>query len=156
MPEIAPLNGDFNCQGGLYRSVHLIAANPVHFDLNDDGTDGVFITAQKADDLSADFHVEARAVIVNDSKDTRTVTVRFSLEEPSRFDVPDHPYIKRYLRFDPESMYTPGGRVVQDMEYTRSVYSCRSISIKVDLPHPEGALITIKSGFVFILLLQGL
>ena len=85
------------------------------FDLNDFGTDGVFITAQKADDSNTVYQVEARAVIVNDSVETRTVTVRFSLEEPSRFDVPDHPYIKRYLRFDPESMYTLGGRIVKEI-----------------------------------------
>lgn len=140
MPEIAPLNGDFNCQGGLYRSVHLIAANPVHFDLNDDGTDGVFITAQKADDLSADFHVEARAVIVNDSVETRTVTVRFSLEEPSRFDVPDHPYIKRYLRFAPESMYTPGGSTVKEfpaMDITLAPGERREYSQEIYVSSPR-------------------
>ena len=50
----------------------------------------------------------------------------------------------------PSSSSPRGARVVQEMEYVRSGYSCKSMSIRVDLPHPDGALITIKSGLVFI------
>ena len=50
----------------------------------------------------------------------------------------------------PSSSSPRGLRVVQEMEYCRSVYSCRSMSISVDFPHPEGALITMKRGFVFM------
>ena len=35
IPEIVPLNGDFNCQGGLYRDVKLIITDDVHFDMSD-------------------------------------------------------------------------------------------------------------------------
>lgn len=48
----------------------------------------------------------------------------------------------------PSSSSPRGLRVVQEMEYCKSGYSCRSMSISVDFPHPEGALITMKRGFV--------
>ena len=42
VPEIAPLNGDFNCQGGLYRGAKLVVTDSIHFDMSDYGSDGVY------------------------------------------------------------------------------------------------------------------
>ena len=40
-PDIAPLSGDFNVYGGLYRPVHLIVTSAENFTLTDHGSSGV-------------------------------------------------------------------------------------------------------------------
>jgi beta-galactosidase len=40
-PDVAPLSGDFNVFGGLYRPVHLIETDEIGFVLTDDGSRGV-------------------------------------------------------------------------------------------------------------------
>lgn len=40
--DIPPLQMDFTFYGGIYRDVRLIVADPVHFDLSNDASDGVF------------------------------------------------------------------------------------------------------------------
>ena len=52
-PDIAPLSADFTFYGGIYRDVYIVATNPVHFDLANNASKGVFIqtptvTADKA------------------------------------------------------------------------------------------------------------
>lgn len=120
VPEIAPLNGDFNCQGGLYRDVRLIITEDVHFDMSDYGSDGLYLTPQKVtgadDDTNTDFTLEAKAKIINDSAETKTLTVSASLCEPSEFEAPENDYIKEHLRFSPSDMYTEGGAVVDNFE----------------------------------------
>ena len=120
VPYLAPLNGDFNCQGGLYRDVKLVIADAVHVDMSDYGSDGIYLTPVKLtgaeDDTNTDFSLEARARIVNDSDEEKTVTIAASLNEPSEFTVPENDYIKEHLRFEPQAMYTEGGAVVKEFE----------------------------------------
>jgi beta-galactosidase len=40
-PDVAPLSGDFNVFGGLYRPVHLIETNAIGFALTDHGSSGI-------------------------------------------------------------------------------------------------------------------
>jgi beta-galactosidase len=72
-PAIPPLTADFTFYGGLYRDAYLIAAAPVHFDLSNYASAGVFTTTPS---VSA----EAAAVVVagaltNEAATTRPVTV---------------------------------------------------------------------------------
>lgn len=114
VPEIAPIRGDFNIQGGLYRDVKLVVTDTVHVDMADYGSCGLYITPQKltpVSDDNRDFKLNVRANIVNESDADKEVKISATLCEPSSFDVPDNEYIKKYLRFNPEDMYTVGGAV---------------------------------------------
>ena len=73
VPQIAPLNGDFNVYGGLYRGVSLITVADVHIDLKDHGGPGVYITAKSLSDVRADL--TARVLVANDGK-AASATVR--------------------------------------------------------------------------------
>lgn len=55
---IAPLKGDFNFYGGIYRDVFLIQTSETHFDLSE-GANGVFITP-KVEGSSASLSIESR------------------------------------------------------------------------------------------------
>lgn len=74
----APISGDFNIYGGIYRRVFLIAVDDVHFDLTDHGSSGLFLTTPNVRSLEkpADFGtLNIRSRLVNDGKTDRTVTV---------------------------------------------------------------------------------
>ena len=118
--EIAPLNGDFNMQGGLYRDVYLVAVSEVHIDLSDYGSDGIYLTPRKAtpvtDTENGDFLLELAARIVNDGRTVKKLCVKAALCEPSYYEVPDNDYIREHLRFRPEDMYREGGRCAAEFE----------------------------------------
>ena len=78
VPQIAPLDGDFNVYGGLYRGVSLVAVSDVHIDLKDHGGPGVYITTTKLSDAGAD--VKARVLLANDGK-TASTTVRVKVSD---------------------------------------------------------------------------
>lgn len=44
MQDISPLSGDFTLFGGIYRDVWLITTEAAHFDMENMGSDGIFIT----------------------------------------------------------------------------------------------------------------
>lgn len=126
--DIAPLGGDFNLQGGLYRYARLIVTPSVHFDMDDCGSDGVYITTAKktepTDNKNTDFNMTVAARVINDSDIDRVVTVNAELWESSEFTVPENEYIKAHLVFDPETMYTKDGKKVMDAgEETVSIKS---------------------------------
>lgn len=47
--DIPPLNADFTFYGGIYRNVKLIAVDPVHFDLQNCASEGVFVETPSVD-----------------------------------------------------------------------------------------------------------
>lgn len=55
--DVPPLGGDFTFYGGIYRNVHLIVAEPVHFDLSNLASDGVFVDASDISKEGADISV---------------------------------------------------------------------------------------------------
>lgn len=118
--EIAPLDGDFNNEGGLYRDVAIIVTEPVHITMDDYGAGGVYLTAKKVtgeqDNTNTDFHLTADTEIVNDASEEKQVTITAMLRHPDSYDVPDNAYIKKYLRFAPEDMYVEGGQDVKAFE----------------------------------------
>ncbi len=124
--EIAPLDGDFNNQGGLYRDVELIVCDNVHI-ANDYGADAVYITPKKVTDVNdnenTDFNLTAAAEVVNDSGEDKEVTITAVLRHPDSFDVPDNDYIKQYLRFNPNDMYV---KDAQDVK----VFETKTVTVK--------------------------
>lgn len=115
--ETVPLGGDFSKEGGIYRDVTLVVTNPVHLDMMDHGSTGLYLTPQKVtdvtDDTNKDFDLTAQTNIINESKKAQAVKIEAVLREPDHFDIPEDEYIKKYLRFNPEEMYTPGGKDVK-------------------------------------------
>ena len=75
---IAPISGDFNIYGGIYRPVYLVVVNEVHVDLENNGSSGLFLTTpnvrskHRPENLG---RVNVRADIVNDSDEEQTVTI---------------------------------------------------------------------------------
>jgi beta-galactosidase len=79
--EIAPLSIGYAHYGGIYRDVWLIATDPVHFDLTDHGSPGVFVDTPKVSAERATIRV--RGTVVNDSDKERKVGVRLVLSGPA-------------------------------------------------------------------------
>lgn len=78
LTAIAPLGGDFNVSGGLYRYVSLVStADPVHFALGNMGGPGVYATTVSVDDGDATVNVEAR--VRSDSDEAGDYLVRLTL-----------------------------------------------------------------------------
>lgn len=73
---IAPITnqGDFTKQGGIYREVTLITAEPLHIDLLDYGSSGVYITPKNITKEAADIEVAVK--LTNDTSESRVATVK--------------------------------------------------------------------------------
>lgn len=76
--SIAPISGDFNIYGGIYKRVYLVAVDDVHVDLENYGSSGLFLTTGNMRSLTApedlgEFNIKAD--LVNDSDQAKTVTV---------------------------------------------------------------------------------
>lgn len=73
-PDVAPLSGDFTMDGGLYRSVRLVATDPLHIDMLDHGGPGLYLQTPVV--AAANATVDATTELANDSGLTLPVTVR--------------------------------------------------------------------------------
>ena len=71
--EVPPLNADFTFYGGIYRDVWLVATDPVHVDVLDHASPGVYIDTPQLSAASA--VVRVRGTILNQSQHARSVTV---------------------------------------------------------------------------------
>ncbi len=71
--QIAPLSGDFNVFGGLYRGVSLIETGGAHIDLMDHGGPGIYATTAAITPGRADIRIRER--VANDGA-AATVRVR--------------------------------------------------------------------------------
>ena len=69
-PGVAPLDGDFDLSGGLYRDVHLLVTDPVHIDALDYGGPGVSV---RQSDGGTNLAVTTR--VTNDSAAPRNVRI---------------------------------------------------------------------------------
>lgn len=72
-PGVAPLDGDFDLSGGLYRDVHLLVTPAVHVDALDYGGPGLYVSQHQA---GADAVLQATTKVTNDTSRPRTVRVR--------------------------------------------------------------------------------
>lgn len=59
-PDVPPLQGDFTFFGGLYRDAHLLLVDPLHIDLEDYGSSGVFLTPSAVSAASAALQVQVK------------------------------------------------------------------------------------------------
>ncbi|MCY9691430.1 glycoside hydrolase family 2 protein [Paenibacillus alginolyticus] len=62
---VFPLMADFTFYGGLYREMSLLVMDEVHFDLMDNGRDGVYLTQRKISPET--FELDVHGQIVNES-----------------------------------------------------------------------------------------
>ena len=65
--DVYPLFADFTFYGGIYRNVNLVICEPVHFDMMDFGSDGVFVTQKEISKNTA--RLEIRSSIIKESGD---------------------------------------------------------------------------------------
>jgi beta-galactosidase len=79
--EISPMSGDFFMFGGLYRKVSLVATDPVHVDMLDDGGPGLYAHAAGVDAKGAAIEVAER--IRNDGAQAQSVSVKTAILDAS-------------------------------------------------------------------------
>ena len=107
--EIMPLGGDFSVLGGIYRNVSLIVVDPVHVDLMDNGSSGLYLTPVNVSESSADL--EIKALIFNHSSESKTVIINGKLRNPDSFEsIAD----VSKPTFDVTAM-CPGGKVIKSL-----------------------------------------
>lgn len=83
--DIPPLNADFTFYGGIYRDVWLIATAPLHIDLLDHGSAGVFVDTP--DIAAGSARVRVHGVIVNHTVSARDIVVRSRIYDPDGREV---------------------------------------------------------------------
>ncbi|MBT1703657.1 glycoside hydrolase family 2 TIM barrel-domain containing protein [Chryseosolibacter indicus] len=71
--DIPPLTADFTFFGGIYRDVYLEAYSPVHFDVDNFASDGVFVTTPSVSEGKALANVGGK--IVNTSSNEKTLLI---------------------------------------------------------------------------------
>lgn len=64
--EVLPLLADFTFYGGLYREVNLLVMGDIHFDVMDNGRDGVYLAQRKTSETS--FELTVHGQVVNESQ----------------------------------------------------------------------------------------
>jgi beta-galactosidase len=69
--NIPPLSGDFTIFGGIYRNVWLTALDPAHFDMDNNGSGGVFISTPIVNRTKANVHIHG--AITNPAKERLTI-----------------------------------------------------------------------------------
>ncbi len=74
--DIPPLSGDFTIFGGIYRQVWMIAVEKEHFDLDNHGSPGVFISTPMVTRKSASVNV--KGMVANPQKETLKVQLQLS------------------------------------------------------------------------------
>ncbi len=68
-PDVPPVGGDLCHFGGIYREVELIATGPLHIEMMNHGSQGVFyrpVITKKTPGRSARYRVECSGALVND------------------------------------------------------------------------------------------
>ncbi|ULT54866.1 glycoside hydrolase family 2 protein [Neobacillus drentensis] len=63
--DVYPQKADFTFYGGIYRDVNIIIANPVHFDLMDYGSTGVYMIQEEVNHEKASLNIKAGLVNAN-------------------------------------------------------------------------------------------
>ncbi|MBS4208202.1 glycoside hydrolase family 2 TIM barrel-domain containing protein [Bacillus sp. FJAT-50079] len=69
--DVYPQMADFTFYGGIYRDVNVVIANPVHFDLMDYGSQGVYIVQEEVSNEAAKLTIKSR--LVNDHEEDKKV-----------------------------------------------------------------------------------
>lgn len=80
-PDIPPLDADFTFFGGLYRNAWLVETDPVHIDVLDHASPGVYVDTPRIDEHGA--VVRVRGTLVNRSGHARELAVEHRILDPS-------------------------------------------------------------------------
>lgn len=111
--DIPPLAADFTFYGGIYRDVYLVAADPVHFDMDNYASQGVFVTPTNVNTQSANLQV--KGAFVNHGPEKKMVSVITKL-------------------FDAQGKYIDG----QEMKFTALPNEKRSFELQIkNLKNPK-------------------
>jgi beta-galactosidase len=71
--DIPPLNADFTFYGGIYRNVKLVAIDPVHFDVQNCASEGIFVETPSVTEQKA--NVVVRGDIANTGNAVKNIIV---------------------------------------------------------------------------------
>lgn len=80
-PQIPPLSVGFALYGGIYRDVWLIATDPVHIDVTDHASSGVYVSTPRVSRVRAEARV--RATIMNSTNQQQPVRIVSTLVDAS-------------------------------------------------------------------------
>jgi len=84
-PDVPPLDADFTFFGGLYRNAWLVETDPVHVDVLDHASPGVYVDTPRIDEDTA--VVRVRGALVNQSEHARGLAVEHRILDPSGREV---------------------------------------------------------------------
>lgn len=71
--DVYPQMADFTFYGGIYRDVNLVITNPVHFDLMDYGSQGIYVVQEEVSREKAQITIKSN--LVNDTEKEKKVRV---------------------------------------------------------------------------------
>ncbi len=115
--SVPPVSGDFTKFGGITGDVYVIYANPVHAELLDYGSPGVFFTPERIGETDS-WRLSVTSDIVNDGNEEKTLTVKTVLRDVSSFDpIPGIP--ESLTPFDESTMF--GDRIYAESEKALTV-----------------------------------
>ncbi len=77
--DVYPQMADFTFYGGIYRDVRLIVSNPIHFDLMDYGSQGIYIIQKNVTEKAAELKIKTR--ISNDSDEDKKVRIWIDIKD---------------------------------------------------------------------------
>lgn len=77
--DVYPLMADFSFYGGIYRDMKLITAETLHFDLLDNGRDGIYVTQNKIDETN--FELNIKGTIINESSEQADGEINIRLND---------------------------------------------------------------------------
>ncbi|MFD0698461.1 glycoside hydrolase family 2 protein [Paenibacillus sp. GCM10027628] len=77
--DVFPLMADFTFYGGLYREVKLLVMDDIHFDVMDNGRDGVYLSQQRTDEQRFELLVQGQ--VVNETKTFAEGTIQVQLKD---------------------------------------------------------------------------
>ncbi|MDQ0890262.1 beta-galactosidase [Paenibacillus sp. V4I9] len=77
--SVFPLMADFTFYGGLYREVKLLVMDDIHFDVMDNGRDGVYLTQRKI--APETFELAVHGQIVNESSISKEGILQIQLKD---------------------------------------------------------------------------
>lgn len=75
--DVYPLMADFSFYGGIYREVKLLVTESIHFDLMDNGKDGIYLTQKNVGENK--FELKMSGKVINELHETKTGKVEFKL-----------------------------------------------------------------------------
>ncbi|QAA34384.1 glycoside hydrolase family 2 protein [Clostridium manihotivorum] len=99
--DVYPLMADFSFYGGVYREVKLIVSEALHFDLMDNGRDGIYLTQRNV--VDGIFELEIRGTVVNELMETKTGKLNFRIldkEDNIVFDKTIEADIQKEFKFN--------------------------------------------------------